>query len=831
MFKTNRLRSVGLYGWSWRTLVAIASIAVLVVGIAACGGGDEPPAPAAPAASEQATTAPAASGSGGSTGGTAAAENTPTPVPPTQTPVPAPEVQADVITLQVVCINRALRPCELIDSFFIPRVEERTGGQIDIEISSYPELGLAGPDTIRLVNDQTLEFAEIYSGYVGGDLPVIDVGNLWGLSPSNDAHLELTDAIEDDMIRILRDSTGGEPIFRAYYPNQYVFSREPLPDLGAYEGKNIRQHSTILGDLLAGVGAEGQFVAFADVYTALERGVLDAGITGGTPGYGQRWYEVTDYLYGPIVGSIGVTYVTVNGDKWRQISAENRAILKEVGQEYEAENLRLLKSQWDPDGINLNVEEGMEYHDFPDDVKARMRATALETIIPNWVERAGGPGSEGVNIFNQKVGPIVGVVINPDGTASELDAMMMDKTDCGDARSVGEVCISIVDGPDGAKEAMASTQCDGATAASVPDMHGGGSPSGWSCGVESDINFDLTPLTSSGEQFEFQMACINRTLVDCGLAIGNYSETEDIGFVERVKRRTNGQVVFEISSFPELGIAGPDSLRLIEDGTLDSAQIYSGYVGGDFPIMDMSNLWGLFATQQDQLDVIDAIQPKMAEVTAENGGIQIAYMMTAHNYIFAKPQVDGLEDLQGLKVRSHSTVLSDLLSGMGADPQFIAFADVYTALERGVIDGAISCGSCGHGLRWYEVSDYLVGPIVSVGHSWFAVNERRWNAMPKDLQNIVLEEGARHAYLNRQLLFEHFAPNAIAENVNEGMTEVAFTAEMQAAQRQSAIQHVVPGWVERVGGPTSEAAIIFNEVVAPIVKVQINADGTASAIE
>ena len=831
MLKTSRLRSGAFAASSWRTLIAAAVIAMLVVGIAACGGdGGEPAATAAPAASEQATAAPAASESG-STGGTAAAENTPTPVPPTQTPIPAPEVQADVITLQVVCINRALRPCELIDSFFIPRVEERTGGQIDIEVSSYPELGLAGPDTVRLVNDQTLEFAEIYSGYVGGDLPVIDVGNLWGLSPSNDAHLALTDAIEEDMIRILRDSTGGEPIFRAYYPNQYVFSRELLPDLESYDGKNIRQHSTILGDLLAGLGAEGQFVAFADVYTALERGVLDAGITGGTPGYGQRWYEVTDYLYGPIVGSIGVTYVTVNGDKWRQISAENRAILKEVGQEYEAENLRLLKEQWDPDGINLNVEEGMEYSDFPDDVKSRMRTTALDTIIPNWVDRAGGPASEGVNIFNEKVGPIVGVVINSDGTASETQAMMMGKADCGDARSVGEVCISIVDGSDGAKEAMASTQCDGATASSVSDAHGGGSPSGWSCGVESGINFNQTPLTSSGEKFEFQMACINRTLVDCGLAIGNYSETEDIGFVERVNRRTNGQVVFEISSFPELGIAGPDSLRLIEDGTLDSAQIYSGYVGGDFPIMDMSNLWGLFATQQDQLDVIDAIQPKMAEVTAENGGIQIAYMMTAHNYIFAKPQVDGLGDLQGLKVRSHSTVLSDLLSGMGADPQFIAFADVYTALERGVIDGAISCGSCGHGLRWYEVSDYLVGPIVSVGHSWFAVNEGRWNAMPKDLQNIVLEEGARHAYLNRQLLFEHFAPNAIAENVKEGMTEVEFTEEMKAAQRKSAIENVVPGWVDRVGGPTSEAAIIFNEVVAPIVKVQINTDGTASSIE
>ena len=121
----------------------------------------------------------------------------------------------------------------------------------------------------------------------------------------------------------------------------------------------------------------------------------------------------------------------------------------------------------------------------------------------------------------------------------------------------------------------------------------------------------------------------------------------------------------------------------------------------------------------------------MAEITEANGGVQVAYMMTAHNYIFAKPEVTSLDALQGLKVRSHSTVLSDLLSGMGADPQFIAFADVYTALERGVIDGAISCGSCGYGLRWYEVADYLVGPIVSVGHSWFTISHARWDDMPK----------------------------------------------------------------------------------------------------
>ena len=55
--------------------------------------------------------------------------------------------------------------------------------------------------------------------------------------------------------------------------------------------------------------------------------------------------------------------------------------------------------------------------------------------------------------------------------------------------------------------------------------------------------------------------------------------------------------------------------------------------------------------------------------------------------------------------------------------------------------------------------------------------------MPEDLQDIIHEEGARHAYLNRQLLFEHFAPNAIAQNVEQGKLEIEITEEMKAAPR------------------------------------------------
>ena len=325
----------------------------------------------------------------------------------------------ETFKFQYTCIARTAKPCQLVESFYIPRVHELTNGQVDIEIASFPELGLAGPELLRLVEDGTLELGEIYSGYVGGDFPIIEVGNLWGLAPSNEAQLMVTEAINNDMVRIIRERTGGEPILRNFYSNQYIFSKEPLTNLEDFEGRKIRQHSTVLGDMLKGLGADGQFLAVAEVYTALERDVLDAAINNGRLGYELRWYDVTDYLVGPIVGSITVTYMTVNGKRWAELPPDLQQIMREVADEFEKENIRLLTEEWDPAGIADNVAQGMEYRDFTPEVKGALREIALEIILPNWVERVGGPDSEGAKIFNKKVAPIVGVKINPDGTASE----------------------------------------------------------------------------------------------------------------------------------------------------------------------------------------------------------------------------------------------------------------------------------------------------------------------------------------------------------------------------------------------------------------------------
>ena len=346
------------------------------------------------------------------------------------------------------------------------------------------------------------------------------------------------------------------------------------------------------------------------------------------------------------------------------------------------------------------------------------------------------------------------------------------------------------------------------------------SPTG-SAGV--NFNFDQTELVSVGERFEIPLVCIHRILRPCALLSGEITGAP--GFVARVEERTDGQVQFQVTSFPELDIVGTNTMRLIEDGTLSMGEIYSGHIGDDFPEMDISNLWGLYPTADAQFDIIDAIQPEMMQATADNGGVQIFYTYTADNFLFSRTPIRDEDDFKGLKVRSHSPLLDDLLTGIGAEPHSTAFIDTYAALEEGTLDAAISCGSCGYDVRWFEVADYLAGPIVSITHGWFAMNQAHWDEIPADLQNIILEEGARHSAINRKMLREQWQQQAIQINLSEGMELNRFDETLLRAIQDASIERVVPSWLERVGGHDSPMAAIFNEKLTPIIGVEIHRDG------
>jgi C4-dicarboxylate-binding protein DctP len=166
------------------------------------------------------------------------------------------------------------------------------------------------------------------------------------------------------------------------------------------------------------MGADAQFVAFAEVYTALERGILGAGVTGGDAGFGQRWYEVADYITGPLV-SWPANDMVMNKDIWESLPADLQAIVLEEAAKAEMEMLRLGAIQNEV-GLLKNVEKGgMEYHEFSSELRAQSDKAVIEEVIPNWADRV-GLDSLWIDVFNEKFSPVVGYEILDDGTAIKV---------------------------------------------------------------------------------------------------------------------------------------------------------------------------------------------------------------------------------------------------------------------------------------------------------------------------------------------------------------------------------------------------------------------------
>ncbi len=335
-----------------------------------------------------------------------------------------------------------------------------------------------------------------------------------------------------------------------------------------------------------------------------------------------------------------------------------------------------------------------------------------------------------------------------------------------------------------------------------------------------------TELVYDGDPIEFQYACINRTLATCKLV--------DAVFRPQIEERTNGKFKIVITSFPELGLAGPDSLDLVDSGTLSFAEIYGGYIAGHLPEAEIALLYGLYPDHEVEFKVTQAIQPDIDAMYSEaTGGGQVVFhkwISGGDQFFFCKDSITSLAEFEGKKTRSHGAALSDWIEGMGADAQFVAFAEVYTALERGILDCGVTVAFAAHAQRWYEVTEYMVGPLSSQLLTNAIINKQVWDNLPSDIQQILLEEGARHE-LEAMRVTPAWNEVWVVRNVDAGLTFQPFNEELMTHMKNVAVmEHVIPGFVNRVGGGDADIIQLFNEKAAHIVGLRINSDGSTEPV-
>ncbi|SLN61750.1 TRAP transporter substrate-binding protein DctP [Roseisalinus antarcticus] len=189
--------------------------------------------------------------------------------------------------------------------------------------------------------------------------------------------------------------------------------------------------------------------------------------------------------------------------------------------------------------------------------------------------------------------------------------------------------------------------------------------------------------------------------------------------------------------------------------------------------------------------------------------------------LFCSGPLDGLEDLEGKKVRVFSSALNDLVSHFGATGVTLAFSEVYPSLQRGVIDCAVTASLSGNEANWFEVTDTLYSLPMSWAIQLHVANGDFWEALSEDEQAemaaLFADMEARMWSVAEQATQDGVDCSTGAEPCEIGtpadMTLSEYGAADEALLIEAVEQVVLPGWAEECEAAYPGCTAIWNETV------------------
>ena len=177
-------------------------------------------------------------------------------------------------------------------------------------------------------------------------------------------------------------------------------------------------------------------------------------------------------------------------------------------------------------------------------------------------------------------------------------------------------------------------------------------------------------------------------------------------FTKQITADSNGAITTTFGSLDDLGIQGPEVLRLLRLGMFDISEGTLSYMAGEDPHFDALDLPGLTADIDLQRKSADAYRATLSKIMADKFNVKLLSMSPiALQAIYCKGDITGLDSLAGKKVRTFNRAMSDLVEAVGAASVNIPFAEVVPSMQRGVADCAITATSAGNTARWWEVTE------------------------------------------------------------------------------------------------------------------------------
>lgn len=231
---------------------------------------------------------------------------------------------------------------------------------------------------------------------------------------------------------------------------------------------------------------------------------------------------------------------------------------------------------------------------------------------------------------------------------------------------------------------------------------------------------------------------INLKVVGTWGYLNQWKEVEQPYWTEGLLNASDGKVTVDAKPMTDVGLKGFEVMRMLGLGVFDVAHGIISYLGED-RVAEGIDLAGVVQDWDDARSVVGAYRTVLEQRFQETYQVKLlgVYPFPAQ-YLYCNADVNGLSDLEGLKVRSYSKSMSDLISGLGATPVTIAFGEVVPALQLGTVDCAVTGNLPAYVSGWGEVTTSMVRLNMGYAFSYVAVSNNTWSKLNDETRSLLL---------------------------------------------------------------------------------------------
>lgn len=208
---------------------------------------------------------------------------------------------------------------------------------------------------------------------------------------------------------------------------------------------------------------------------------------------------------------------------------------------------------------------------------------------------------------------------------------------------------------------------------------------------------------------------------------GLIAQQKEKPFFEALAEKTGLDIKVEYLPVDVAGIPDTDGLRILKSGLFDIVSIRGPQVSRDEPSVLGLDLVGLNTSFEAGKKHIDAFSGYVgARLESQFNAKLLGVWPAGPQVIFCKPEVKGLADLKGMKVRVGDQSAANFVAKLGATGISMPFGEVQQSLSRGVVDCAITGPASANSGGWPEATTTVLPVALQLAVNGYAINLNSW---------------------------------------------------------------------------------------------------------